>query len=167
MWEARRTYQSDQEFGDWFHAERFDELFNRDERAALVNMGQHPRETAKALTETNRRSIELIWRREIQPTIEGESFRPRFRIAPKPPERERVTRITVTPLPSSSLRPALQITVESEYPPRGPVTTAGDMRKDALNRIADLAEAFVNAVWDANEQFPGLFPEMEKGPLSL
>ena len=148
MAEVRRTFSSDREFGAWVDEQGYD--FNANDRAALIAMGQHPDKAAKALAETTRRSLQLIWREEIQLKFALPSPRPhrpaqRCVSASKPEESLAVTRkynepmrrsVPIRPTPAQSDRPVL---------------TISDMRNDALDRIGDEFQAALDAVWQAQD----------------
>ena len=148
MAEVRRTFSSDREFGAWVDEQGYD--FNANDRAALIAMGQHPDKAAKALAETSRRSLQLIWREEIQLKFALPSPRPhrpaqRCVSASKPEESLAVTRkynepmrrsVPIRPTPAQSDRPVL---------------TTSDMRNDALDRIGDQFQVALDAVWQAQD----------------
>ena len=77
VWDARQTFTEDREFSAWFNAAHLDELFNANDRAALVGMGRNPDVTKEALATTERRSLQHLWRAEIQPRVEQRLTRPR------------------------------------------------------------------------------------------
>jgi hypothetical protein len=56
----------DTAFGGWLDENDFDDL-DHDTRAALIHMAAHPDVSRYGLAQTRRRSIRLIWEREIRP----------------------------------------------------------------------------------------------------
>lgn len=64
---ARSLLPSDIAFGAWFDTHAFD--FNKNDRAALVGMGQNPDLARAVLRNTGRFSCQLIWREEILPQL--------------------------------------------------------------------------------------------------
>jgi hypothetical protein len=72
LWSARQMHVTDQAFGIWLAENELDET-SKDDRAALIGMGQHL-ETARAVLEdTDRRSLRLIWRDLILPKLVSQS----------------------------------------------------------------------------------------------
>jgi hypothetical protein len=65
LFRARQEFRSNVEFGLWLVENDLD-YFNKDDRAALINMGQHAEITRRVLEETDRRSLRLIWQDEIE-----------------------------------------------------------------------------------------------------
>lgn len=68
LFEARQEHESDQEFGRWLVENELDDL-GKDDRAALVSMGEYPQLSAARLAETTSRSLRLIWANEIKPRV--------------------------------------------------------------------------------------------------
>jgi hypothetical protein len=84
--EARSEHISHEDFGKWLGKNKI--IIPKDMRAALIHMGQNQVASWKALRGTNRRSVELIWEKEILPTLAKESVQPPFSEAPKTTSNE-------------------------------------------------------------------------------
>jgi len=69
---ARDECGSNHRFGVWLAENDCDDL-GKDARAALINMGEHRELSRDVLRLTDRKSIELIWEREIKPIVERRS----------------------------------------------------------------------------------------------
>jgi hypothetical protein len=59
MWEARERFASNQEFGHWLVENELD-LYSRDDRAALIEMGEQQEISRRVLLETESVSVRLI-----------------------------------------------------------------------------------------------------------
>ena len=66
--EARQELSSNQAFAKWLAVNALDNIGHQD-RAAFIKMGENLELTRIALEETNRKSIQLIWRKEIEPRL--------------------------------------------------------------------------------------------------
>ncbi|MBO0735247.1 MAG: hypothetical protein J2P48_01555 [Alphaproteobacteria bacterium] len=69
---ARGKFPSNNEFADWLIRHRIG--YNKNDRVALIGMGNHPDATRTVLQHTERRSYRLIWEREISPLIDRDHF---------------------------------------------------------------------------------------------
>jgi len=78
MADARAQFPADRDFGAWLDKNAI--TLGHQDRAALVNMGQHYPLTESALRSTQRTSYRLIWEREVGP-MSGDA---RFTSAGKP-----------------------------------------------------------------------------------
>jgi hypothetical protein len=68
--DARKRFSSDQAFGKWLTDSGYgEERIKRQDRAALLNMAEHPDLAREVLKQTHRRSWRLIWEEEIQPRL--------------------------------------------------------------------------------------------------
>jgi hypothetical protein len=68
--DARNRLGSDQAFGTWLTENGYGEdRITRHDRAALLNMAEHPDLTRKVLEQTHRRSWRYIWEEEVQPRL--------------------------------------------------------------------------------------------------
>jgi hypothetical protein len=79
MHEAHDRFQNDdRRLGIWTIENEID-FFNQDDRNALINMGAHLELARIVLEETQRRSLQLIWREEMKPRLEGKITPPEVR----------------------------------------------------------------------------------------
>jgi hypothetical protein len=68
--DARERFSSDQAFGKWLTDSGYGEdRITRQDRAALLNMAEHPDLTREVLEQTHRRSWRHIWEKEVQPRL--------------------------------------------------------------------------------------------------
>jgi len=67
LWKARQQHPSNQEFSEWLnrHARRL----SRNDRSALISMGQHLEISRKVLEQSNRQSPQHIWRELVKPRL--------------------------------------------------------------------------------------------------
>jgi hypothetical protein len=67
LWAARQRYPDNQEFGEWLdrHARRL----SKNDRAALIKMGQHLEISRKVLEQSNRQSPQHIWQELVKPRL--------------------------------------------------------------------------------------------------
>jgi hypothetical protein len=68
FWKARQEFDDNQEFSVWLVKNDLD-YFNKDDRAALINMGEDIELTKRVLEETRLFSYQLIWRDDIKPRL--------------------------------------------------------------------------------------------------
>jgi len=68
FYQARQEFLSNQEFAVWLAENELD-YFDKDDRAALINLGEHLEVTKEVLKETKSISYQLIWRDEVQPRV--------------------------------------------------------------------------------------------------
>jgi hypothetical protein len=68
LWNARQMHRDNQAFGRWLAENELDD-FGKDDRAALIGMGQHLDEARAALEGTGSRSLQWIWRDRILPNL--------------------------------------------------------------------------------------------------
>jgi hypothetical protein len=68
FYQARQEFLSNQEFAVWLAENELD-YFDKDDRAALINLGEHLEVTKEVLKETKSISYRLIWRDEVQPRV--------------------------------------------------------------------------------------------------
>ena len=84
-------------FGSWLQSKHIE--IGRNDRAALIRIGEHPVISAEVLGRTKLRSPELIWRREISKLIKKSP-------EPEQPETQPETEVTVTcPLSDHLIEP--------------------------------------------------------------
>jgi hypothetical protein len=67
LWDARQQHPSNQEFSEWLdrHARRL----SKNDRWALINMGQHLEISRKVLEQSNRQSPQHIWQELVKPRL--------------------------------------------------------------------------------------------------
>jgi hypothetical protein len=71
LWAARQEVGGDDSaFGAWLAAHRLTDKITPQDRAALVQLGQHAKVAAKVLRQTSSRSVRLIWEQEVRPVVE-------------------------------------------------------------------------------------------------
>ena len=94
----RKAYgEDDVAFGSWLQSKHIE--IGRNDRAALIRIGEHPVISAEVLGRTKLRSPELIWRREISKLIKKSP-------EPEQPETQPETEVTVTcPLSDHLIEP--------------------------------------------------------------
>jgi hypothetical protein len=69
LYEARQQFPGNREFGCWLFENDLLDCFNKNDRAALINMGAHLELTRRVLQETKSTSYRLIWSDEIVPRV--------------------------------------------------------------------------------------------------
>ena len=117
--EARNRFSDHIGFNRWLLDNGHDHV-NKDDRAALINMGQNPRMMCIVLEETDRRSYQLIW-------LENKN---RFLSAKITTEKDRPTPETA-PTPSTALLGSVSTNTQTDQKPltlpqpRHEVTTGG------------------------------------------
>src|SRR5271157_3050056 len=122
LWEARQQHDSNHAFGIWLAENEIDGL-GKDDRAALINMGQHLELTRIALEETDSRSPRLIWRDLIEPKLSSQPCEHELipEILPQPvpkapiPEETQKQPVQKKELASSKSRPGRK-TILSKFP---------------------------------------------------
>jgi len=72
LFEARKEHESNKAFGLWLAENELDDLGHQD-RAALINIGEHPNIAGHVLRETMLRSVQRIWTDEIKPRLTTDS----------------------------------------------------------------------------------------------
>ena len=68
LFEARKCFENNKEFSEWLDKNKLDGL-GKDDRAALISMGENLDVTRTALEKTGRMSWRLIWQKEIKPRV--------------------------------------------------------------------------------------------------
>jgi hypothetical protein len=69
--DLRLRFPADREFGERLTKNGYGEnRISRQDRAALINMAEHPDLAREVLEQTHRQSYRLIWEEEIQPELE-------------------------------------------------------------------------------------------------
>jgi hypothetical protein len=70
LYEARSHFPSNQDFSDWLAREGFGkDVLNHQDRAALINIGEHIDVARDIIEKTDRRSWRLVWDREIKNVV--------------------------------------------------------------------------------------------------
>jgi len=70
LWDARQDFGNDNnQFGAWLDENNIN--LSKDDRAALLGIGKNMEFAKPILEQTDRRSIQLIWRNDIKPLLQG------------------------------------------------------------------------------------------------
>ena len=68
LWQARQQFTGDREFGYWLVENEMDDL-GKNDRAALIGMGQHLELSRRTLEDTERSSPRYVWEDVIKPKL--------------------------------------------------------------------------------------------------
>lgn len=141
LFEARQDHDSNEAFGAWLAGNSLDDL-GKDDRAALINIGEHAEISRAILAETGRNSPQWIWREEVQPRVRHVTNTPLP--ADQRSEPAETAANTEVNADSSSAEPQISdtpITTSSEPEP----VSAGTLAKAAVGKFpkADLVLGYI------------------------
>jgi hypothetical protein len=73
LYRARQRRPSNKEFNEWLEMNKLTSFHNHQDRAALIQMGEHYALTLQVLDKTERWSYQLIWEEEVKPRLTNAS----------------------------------------------------------------------------------------------